>query len=203
MRDAYYVGNLPPECRPASGKRAERSDTATPEIVRRTVGETRRRLSDPTPTVLPLFAARNLYVLLDEDKLPGAEVIHRVLRPHWPVLWRLAARGHYAATERPVRERETSRDAFHQPPIPSIAEGGYTLSFSRGEGHDFSVLLGFPGPWAPMLPISEFPRLTEFRAMLVALGPKGQPRWHGRHFLGYVSHSTEGHGRGVCLVPRA
>lgn len=190
-RDVYYLGNLPPECRPTSGKRTERSETASPDIVRRTIAETKRRLADPGTTFFPMFAARNLYVLLEEDKLPGAELIDRALRPYWPVLWRLAARGHYVATEQPVREREISRDGFNQPPIPSISEGGYSLAFSRGEGHDFSVLLSFPGEVAPMYPISEFPRLTEFCAMLAKLGPTGQPRWHGRFFLGYLGPTAD------------
>jgi len=42
----YYVSNLPSECRPAKAKGPEESEHATPDIVRRTVAETRKRLSD-------------------------------------------------------------------------------------------------------------------------------------------------------------
>ena len=83
-RDPYYLGNLPPECRPASTRAPHNMPTG--ETVRRTVAETRRRLSHPTPW-FPFLAARNLRVLLDEDTLPGAELIHQALRPYWPVLW--------------------------------------------------------------------------------------------------------------------
>ena len=57
--DAFYLGNLPPECRPASAKRADRVVSTTSETVRRTVKETRRRVSDPATTWQPILAGRN------------------------------------------------------------------------------------------------------------------------------------------------
>src|SRR5580692_1710195 len=45
-RDSYYADNLPSECRPAKARGSEDPERATPEIVRRTVAETRKRLSD-------------------------------------------------------------------------------------------------------------------------------------------------------------
>jgi hypothetical protein len=93
-QDAYYLGNLPVECRPA----AVTDEAPISEAVRTAVAETRRRLRERAPRCLPWLAARNLRVLLAEDRLPGAAVIHRALRPHWPVLWRLAVHGHNALT---------------------------------------------------------------------------------------------------------
>lgn len=78
--DALYVGHLPVECRPATGKRASRSEHATPDVVRRTVTETRRRLSDSThyPSMrAPLLAGRNLSVLLEDEPLAGPEALNR------------------------------------------------------------------------------------------------------------------------------
>ena len=69
----------------------------------------------------------------------------RALRPFWPILWRLAARGHYFLKQEPLRLPSTAKDSFYQPPIPSVKEGEYSLSFARGEGGD-------------VLPASELPR---------------------------------------------
>ena len=80
-------------------------------------------MSDPSTTWQPILAGRNLYVLLDEEKLPGAEDITQALRPFWSALWRLAARGHYVHTQEPVRDHAADRDGLYQPPIPSLMEG--------------------------------------------------------------------------------
>ena len=73
-RDPYYVSNLPSECRPAKAKGPEESEHATPDIVRRTVAETRKRLSDSAVKWDTFLAARNLHVLLDDEKLEPEEV---------------------------------------------------------------------------------------------------------------------------------
>ena len=195
-RDPYYVSNLPSECRPAKAKGPEESEHATPDIVRRTVAETRKRLSDSAVKWDTFLAARNLHVLLDDEKLPGVDAVNRALRPYWPVLWRLAARGHYCLTQEPLRAKSMSQDSFYQPPIPSIKEGEFTLSFNRGEGGDIFLLLSFPGSRGPMYPVNGYPKITEFRAMLAALVPDSpKRRWEGEHFLGYVAASEESRGK--------
>ena len=139
---------------------------------------------------VPMFAGRNLYRLLEDGSIGGHDVVDRVLRPSWPVLWRLAARGHYALTQQPVREPVTKRDGLYQTPLPPIDEGPYTLSFARGEAAEFSVLLGLPGPRGPLYPISGYPKIAEFRAMLTTLAPPAQERpWTGEYFFGYVQPS--------------
>lgn len=188
-RDEYYLGNLPSDCRPAKGKGSEGIEKATPEIVRRTVTETRRRLSEPATKYAPLLAGRNLYVLLEEENLSGADGVNRVLRPYWPILWRLAARGHYYIKQQPIREKpRTAEERFHRSAIPPISEGGYTLSFARGEGNDFSVLLSFPGVRAPQYPINDYPTIAEFRTMLTALESEDSTmHWKGEYFFGAVT----------------
>lgn len=189
--DAYYLGNLPFECRPAAGRRG--ADPVAPEGVRRTVIETRTRVADAAGTmVVPVFVGRNLYRVLEDTSLGGHEAIDRALRPFWSSLWRLAARGHYALTHQPVREPVTKRDGLYQTPLPPIDEGPFTLSFARGEGDELSVLLSFPGPRGPLYPISSYPKIAEFRAMLKALAPPPAPvrPWSGEYFFGYVQPST-------------
>lgn len=199
--DEYYLGNLPAEYRPAKAKDAD--DPVTPEIVRRTVLEIRKRLSDAGTKSEPLLAARNLYVILDEEKLSGAEALDRTLRPFWLILWRLAARGHYLLKREPLHVASIPKDSFYQPPIPSVKEGEYTLSFARGEGSDFSLLLSFPGPRGPMYPISGYPKITELRAMLAALTTDGSARWNGEYFFGYIAPAEEGKGKDVWFRAHA
>ena len=191
--DQDYLGNLPTDCQPGR----KRSDPVTPELVRKTVGETVRRLSNPATRWTPDLAARNLYMLLDDEKLPGAAALNEALSPHWPVLWRVAARGHYFVHRQPVRD-SGRRDMVHRAAIPSVEEyfgpkktedAKYRLSFARGTGHDIDVLLSFPGPRGAMYPLAPYPMIAEFRAMLAALTPKArQPEhWDGEHFYGYVT----------------
>jgi hypothetical protein len=122
--------------------------------------------------------------------------VNRALRPFFPALWRLAARGHYCVTQQSLRAKSASQDSFYQPPIPSIKEGDFTLSFNRGESNDIYLLLSFPGSRGPMYPINGYPKITEFRAMLAALAPDSSTRrWESGHFLGYVAASEEGKGK--------
>jgi hypothetical protein len=184
--DAFYLGGLPPECRPAAAKRTIRAGPP-PDAVRRTVKETRRRVSDPATTWQPLLVGRNLYVLLDEEKLPGGEDLTRALRPYWPALWRLAARGHYVHTQEPVRQQALGRDGLYQPPMPSLTEGPYTLSFVRGEGREFSVCLALSGRRGSLYPIIGYPRLVEFRVMLAALDTDHETGdWTGAYFFAEI-----------------
>jgi hypothetical protein len=136
----------------AKGKGAEGTEKVTPEIVRRTVSETRRRLSEPATKCASLLARRNPCVLLEEENLAGADGADRVLRPYWPILWRLAARGHYYVKQEPIREKPKIVEEIFKAPIPPVTEGGYTLSFERGEGNNFALLLSFPGIRPPQYP---------------------------------------------------
>jgi len=196
LRDSYYVNNLPSEFRPTKAKGVDDSERATSETVRRTVAETRKRLSDPAVKWDTFLAGRNLLILLEDEKLPAADAVNRALRPFFPVMWRLAARGHYCLTQESLRAESTSQDSFYQPPIPSIKEGDFTLSFNRGESNDIYLLLSFPGPRGPMYPINGYPRITEFRAMLATLAPESPARrWESGYFLGYVAAPEEGKGK--------
>lgn len=183
--DEYYLGNLPSDCRPPKGKTSEGAEKVTPEFVRRTVVETRRRTSETTK-YLPLLAGRNLYVLLEDEKLSGADALNRALRPYWPSLWKLAARGHYYVKREPVREAPKISEELLKPQIPPVSESGFTLSFARGYGNDFSLLLSFPGPRAPQYPFERYPVIAEFRTMLSLLTPDSSASaWKGQHYFGF------------------
>lgn len=192
-RDPYYVGNLADHYRLANGQTTDDREKVTPEVVKLTVAEVRRQMDDPQNTYKPFLAGRNLYVLLEEPNLSsGAEALNRALRPYWMTLWKLAARGHYYLYKEPVRERPRLTEDALRPPIPPLREEEFMLSFARGEGNDFSVLLAFPGPKGPLYPLDGYPKMSEFLAMLAALGPQSPARhWKGYYFFGYLVESGE------------
>ncbi len=183
-KDDYYLGNLPAQCRPEGHKV---SDPVTPDLVRQTVTETLRCASSPAIQCTPVHAARNLYVFLEDEKLPGVTRINEALFPYWRVLWRVAARGHYLERKEPVREGLREQDnSIYRPALPSIEQGGYRLSFARGRGNAVSLLLSFPAVRDAMYPMGPYPMISEFRAMLARLPQIEFPDvWDGEHFLGY------------------
>jgi len=192
-KDSYYVGNLATHYLLPNGKTTDEGEKVTPDVVRRTVAEIRRQMNDPRNTYKPLFIGRNLYVLLEEPTLAsGAEALNRALRPYWMTLWKLAARGHYYLYKEPVREKLRIMEDALRAPIPPLEEEGFMLSFARREGNDFCVLLAFPGPKGPLYPLDGYPKMSEFLAMLAALGPQAPAKlWNGDYFFGYLVESGE------------
>jgi hypothetical protein len=113
--------------------------------------------------------------------------INQVLAPHWPVLWRMAARGHWLRSQLPVRmvapEPSDPRERRKFP--PPIEARGLALSFADGGGGDVAFRIEFRAPRNFSYSIPRYPALVEFRAMLEEMGDlRG---WKGRHFLAVVS----------------
>ena len=179
-KDEYYLSKLPSEFR--SG---ERTQPASPEAVRQTVAETVRQLADPAMKWRPILAGRNLYVFLDGDEVNDADAVNRALRPYWEGLWRMAARGHYFLYKEPIRGKVNPSDSVVQPAIPNVFESNFVLSFVRGDGNDVLLSFSFPGPRGPVYPMSSYPMIQEFRAMLNGLTAKSR-HWKGEYFFGYT-----------------
>ncbi len=184
-KDEYYLKNLPDEFRPE-----ERTHPISPDGVRQTVVETLRQLANPAMKWRPILAARNLYVFLDGDEINDADAVNRALRPYWEGLWRMAARGHYFLYKKPLRRQPERNDSIVQPAIPNVFESNFVLSFGRGDGNDLHLLFSFPAPRGPMYPMSSYPLIQEFRAMLNGLIAKSR-HWKGEYFFGYTSVQDE------------
>ena len=167
--------------------------------MRQTVAETIRQLADATMKWRPILAARNLYVLLDGDEVNDADAVNRALRPYWEGLWRMAARGHYFLYKKPIRGKVSPSDSVVQPAIPNVFESNFVLSFVRGNGNDVSLAFSFPGPRGPVYPMSSYPMIQEFRAMLNGLTAKSR-HWKGEYFFGYTWDLG---GRDPVLVSRS
>ena len=190
-RDAHYLSNLPilnKQGQQVPGAQAEGIDVAL--AVERLI----RRLDLPdAQEVWPQFAARNLYEILEEEPF-GIEAMNQAVKPHWPVLWRAAARGHYLVRGSPVRSAagRAVADRPWGPAISSVFEGGFVLSFATGNDGDLAVLVTLPEARQTMYEIRPWPMITEFRSMLQAW-ETSEPNsfWQGRWFYGYtVMEST-------------
>jgi hypothetical protein len=190
-RDAHYLSNLPilnKQGQPVPGSEAEGIDVAT--AVERLI----RRMDLPeAEEAWPQFAARNLYEFLEEEPF-GIEAMNRALKPHWPIVWRAAARGHYLVRGTPVR-RATGRavaDRPWGPAISSLFEDGFVLSFATGSDGDLAVLVTLPEARQTMYEMKPWPVIAEFRSML-RNWDTSEPNsfWQGRWFYGYtVMEST-------------
>jgi hypothetical protein len=177
VRDTAYMANLEAgAAQPANGD------------LRRVVSAARRAMSTGDGNRF-LLIGRNLCAFLEDEASVCAIAIDRVMRQHWPALWRVAARGHFVRTEVPVRDSDPV-GTHSAPPIAPITDGHYTLSVSLGRPAELAFLISFPEARGLRYPIAGYPRLLEFRAMLAALGIVDTPlqRWEGRYFIGDLTH---------------
>lgn len=186
-RDAHYLSNLPifnKQGQLVPGSEAEGIEVTT--AVERLI----RRLELPgAEKVWPQFAARNLYEFLEEESF-GIEAMNQALRPHWPLLWRAAARGHYLVRGTPVRSAagRAVADRPWGPAISSVFEGGFVLSFATGSDGDLAVLVTLPEARQTMYEIKPWPMIAEFRSMLdVWETSEANSFWQGRWFYGYTA----------------
>jgi hypothetical protein len=120
-----------------------------------------------------------LWLAVREECVDSTTLDH-LLAPHWPVLWCLAARGHWIRHDRkPVRDVESEEDVPRAIGLPPpMTEQDLTVSFTPLPGADFVMSMA----WTVRgfrLDISHYPELVEFRAMLDADGDRP---WLGRHY---------------------
>jgi hypothetical protein len=183
--DFVYLRTLPEDKQAAAKDPTEVGG----EDVRRVVKRTIQMLKDASQKRRrPLLAVRNLYTFLDEEKISNVEKLSDALLPHWAVLWRVCARGHYAAHRKPLRPRPMAEDIddFELPVqrgLPTLEEAGYRLDLVREKGNEFSPFLQFPGPLTPRYPVVGYAQIAEFRRMLEGhdvIRPFAQ--WKGHYF---------------------
>jgi hypothetical protein len=96
--DRYYLGNLGvPE---GAGFNERQLD---PELVPQAAGSLIEGLRRNPGESKPLLAGRCFSVALRDEAITDLMALNRVLEPHLPTLFRLAARGHWMREHRPVR----------------------------------------------------------------------------------------------------
>jgi hypothetical protein len=180
----YLLTNLPSERQ----TEAKPSEEIANDDVRRAVNRTIHTLKNATSeTPRPIHTARLLYMILDNEKFLNIEKLNEALRPYWPILWRVCARGHYLRHGQPLTDSAFWGPDFrlgNRGPLPSFQEGEYRLEFHRGPETEFSVWLLFPGRFALQYPLYDYPRIAELRTILERLELRDTLIfWEGRYFL--------------------
>jgi hypothetical protein len=127
-----------------------------------------------------VFGGRNLYVALKDESLDGVALINQALSDQLPVLYRLAARGHWIREGLPVR-RSPASSGFCSPPIAPVTCKDYCVSgIVTSEGElELSILMERKGV---SYMLTRFPEIREFNSMLERLTAGG--RWQAREFIG-------------------
>ena len=189
--DSYYLGNL-------GTQELGRADSVSRAHVVKAAELCLEKISTATRSYAPVYAGRNLYTVLDGERLANTEALNEALAPHWDALWRLAARGHFKTYGVPIRSpREFGEEHFEEKSyLPSVSEqvadGQYSLSFSTLDGTDLSILLVFPETRRVMYPISRYPMISAFRAMLFGLPTdKELKHWDSEMFFAYTSRNGD------------
>ena len=191
--DAFYLSNLPPDGRSAIGDSREIGRDEVCHAVNQTIQALRKTDHGQGK---PIQVARNLYHLLDEGEFPNVQKLNRTLWPYWPILWRVCARGHYFRHGQPLSEKKLIDNRFEgilPPPLPSFQGWECSLSLTRLQRGGFSLCLHLPGRLSPQYPISEYPVIAEFRAMLEEFDPNQEDScWRGYYFFAYTAKSDTG-----------
>lgn len=192
--DLRYISTLPVDEKLGKKKAIEIEG----EDVRYLTKKTIHALKNPaTSQRKPLLAARNLFVVLDTTVFPSQELLNKALLPHWPILWRVCARGFYFHNSKPLVEEPPGRevyDATIDPPLPVFEEGECRLVLPRARYGGFALLLRLPGKFSPIVPLYEFVMICEFRAMLERFDADHEESlWRGYYLTAYTTKLETGH----------
>lgn len=192
-QDLFYLANLPPD-EAVAGKRTQEIGC---EDVRQVVRKTIHALKNPTAQRWkPIFAARNLYFVIDETEIPSVEKLNEALLPYWPILWRVCARGHFYHNSKPLVDQVPGKevyDPFVDPPLPVFEEGECSIALPRGRYGDFALSLKLPGKLSPVVPMGEFVTICEFRAMMDRFDSEHEGSfWRGYYFSAYTTKLESG-----------
>jgi len=180
----YLLTNLLSERQTAAKPSEDIADDDVRRAVNRTI-HTLKNANSETPR--PIHTARLLYMILDNEKFLNIEKLNEALRPYWPILWRVCARGHYLRHGHPLKDGAFwGADARlgNRGPLPSFQEGEYRLEIHRGPETEFSIWMLFPGRFALQYPLYDYPRIAELRTILEGLELRDTLIfWEGRYFL--------------------
>lgn len=191
--DLRYIGNLPVDEKVGKKKAIE----IECEDVRYLTKKTIEALKSPAPLQRkPLLAARNLFLVLDCTVFPSMEMLNDALLPHWPILWRVCARGFYFHNSKPLVDEPPGKevyDPFVDAPLPLFEEGECRLLLPRARYGGFGLLLKLPGKLAPIVPLYEFIIVCEFRAMMKWFDPEHEESfWRGYYLSAYTKKLDTG-----------
>ena len=180
--DRYYLENLGvPE---GAGLNERQLD---PELVPRSVASLIEGLRQNPGGSKPLLAGRCFYVALRDEAITDLMALNRVLEPHLPTLFRLAARGHWMREHRPVRSLREQPVVVGS--VPPLVQGGFRLTGNVNGNGEVTLTIAMAQKNV-QYPIGSFPEIREFAIMLEQIKTGGT--WSGVHFHGYTVDDSTG-----------
>ena len=174
--DRYYLGNLATDGSTLNQRQLD------PEVVPKVTGNLIQELRQ-SRAPKPVSCARNFYVALRDETLPGIAPINDALSPYLPTLFRLGARGHWLRERRPVRPPRIAHD-FVSPTFPQVVSSDNRLSILVASDGEIEMLLDMDRKDVSY-PLTRYPRVREFATMVARLEPGRH--WKGREFFGYTN----------------
>ena len=168
--DRYYLGNLG-----LAGGAALRQRQLDSDLVPRTVAALIRQLRESTPQPKSVFVGRILHVALREESLEDIASVNQYLCPYLPVLYRLAARGHWLRERRPVRA-DDGGNHFVSRAFPPMLCGDYRLSICVTNAGEAEIVIEMDRKGISYT-LGTYPRIREFATLLARLKTGGD--WTG------------------------
>jgi hypothetical protein len=171
-----YVGNLGGSAPTVDVLASQPPDQQAAVVIQQVADRRARALAETWER--PGNIGHCVWVAVREEGVDAA-TLDQVLAPYWPVLWRLAARGHWIRHHhQPVRVTgDGRRGGSLIPPMP-ISAGDFTIALERWSGSDFLLTIGSRSR-RMALDIARYPELAELRALSVS--PDDRP-WIGRYY---------------------
>jgi hypothetical protein len=184
--DHYYVTNLSGSTEQGDRILATATQAAeiVPAVVRRMIQDLR---NSPGAARHP-FIGRNIYVALRDERLESVDSLNRALRPFLPVLYRIAARGHWLAEHQPIRLKRKPWEPLgvFPPLVPPVDMDDLRVSSSINDDGELHMLLSFRSRRL-LYPLGPFPQIREFHSMVTTL-VRGKT-WNGHYFYAYTDQS--------------
>jgi hypothetical protein len=177
--DRYYLGNLVTDGSTLNERQLD------PAVVPKVTGNLIRELRQ-SQAPKPVSCARNFYVALRDETLPGIAAINDALSPYLPTLFRLGVRGHWLRERKPVRAPRSTHD-FVSPTYPPVVSGDHRLSIVVASDGEIEMLLSMNRKDVSY-PLTRYPRIREFATMVARLEPGRN--WKGREFFGYTNDAV-------------
>jgi hypothetical protein len=170
------------------------------EAVLRLIAIQKKQLQSEEDWKYPGSIGRCLLTAIQAE--PENQRIDQALAPYWPMLWRIAARGHWLRHQSPVRiaQPDLSGSADRRKLPSPVETRGLVLSFRDGGNGDIVFQIEFRTPRNFIYSIPRYPALVEFRAMLEELGEL--QAWNGRYFHAVVTTNEDSGETKYSLWPK-
>lgn len=188
----YYLGNL-------GGREPGETGPITKEDVLKAAARCVHKVETATKKpYTPHHVGRNLYAVIDGERITDTSVLNEALAPFWPTLWRLAAKGHFRVCKEPLRAPRNAGEELYaeglfchrcrsqQPAVRFHSRSQLSTALT------YSVLLVFPGSRGVMYPLSRYPMVAGFRSMLFGLcTDKVVEHFNSELFYAYTSRNGD------------